>query len=63
MEKLRINEIPRGTFSTMILAFSGWPDAIESATLAVSHLVETLPAKKFADMNPEAFYDFTKVRP
>ena len=63
MEKLRINEIPTGTFSTMILAFSGWPDAIESATLAVSHLVETLPAKKFADMNPEAFYDFTKVRP
>ena len=63
MEKLRINEIPTGNFSTMILAFSGWPDAIESATLAVSHLVETLPAKKFADMNPEAFYDFTKVRP
>ena len=63
METLRVNEIPQGNYSTMIIAFSGWPDAIGSATLAVSHMVETLPAKKFADINPEVFYDFTKVRP
>ena len=45
------------------VAFAGWPDAGEAATRAVLHLVERLPAKKFAEIDPEEFYDFTVVRP
>jgi proteasome assembly chaperone (PAC2) family protein len=48
---------------TMIVAFAGWPDAAESATRAIRYLVRKLPAKKFAEIDPEEFYDFTTVRP
>ncbi len=48
---------------TMITAFAGWPDAAEAATRAVRYLVRKLPAKKFAEIDPEEFYDFTVTRP
>ena len=48
---------------TMIVAFAGWPDAAESATRALRYLVRKLPARKFAEIDPEEFYDFTVVRP
>jgi proteasome assembly chaperone (PAC2) family protein len=47
----------------MVVAFAGWPDAAEAATRAVRNLVRKLPAKKFAEIDPEEFYDFTVVRP
>jgi predicted ATP-grasp superfamily ATP-dependent carboligase len=47
----------------MIVAFAGWPDAAESATRAIRYLVRKLPTKKFAEIDPEEFYDFTTVRP
>jgi proteasome assembly chaperone (PAC2) family protein len=47
----------------MIVAFAGWPDAAESATKAVLYLAKKLSAKKFAEIDPEEFYDFTIVRP
>jgi len=47
----------------MVLAFAGWPDACAAATGAVRYLVETLSAKKFAEIDPENFFDFTVVRP
>ncbi len=48
---------------TMITAFAGWPDAAEAATRAVRYLVRKLPARKFAEIDPEEFYDFTVTRP
>ena len=48
---------------TMITAFAGWPDAAEAATRAIRYLVRKLPAKKFAEIDPEEFYDFTVTRP
>ena len=47
----------------MVLAFAGWPDAAESATGAVRHLVDRLGGTKFAEIDPEEFYVFTDVRP
>ena len=47
----------------MIVAFAGWPDAAEAATRAVRYLVRKLSAKKFAEIDPEEFYDFADVRP
>ena len=50
-------------FPIMITAFAGWPDAAEAATRAVRYLVRKLPAQKFAEIDPEEFYDFTVTRP
>jgi proteasome assembly chaperone (PAC2) family protein len=47
----------------MILAFSGWTDAGQSASLAVQHLTSTLGATTFAEIDPDEFYDFTATRP
>ena len=63
MDGLITHEKLERKLPTMILAFAGWPDAGEAATQAVRHLVESLPAKKFAAIDPEQFYDFTVVRP
>ena len=63
MDGLIEHETPEQNFPTMIVSFAGWPDAAEAATRAVRYLVRKLPAKKFAEIDPEEFYDFTVVRP
>lgn len=47
----------------MVVAFGGWPDAAEAATGAVKYLAAGLGATKFAEIDPEDFYNFTEVRP
>jgi len=47
----------------LVVAFEGWNDAGESATTAARHLIEHLDGHKFADILPEAFFDFTETRP
>jgi predicted ATP-grasp superfamily ATP-dependent carboligase len=47
----------------LVLAFSGWSDAGQSATTAVRFLAEQLGATKLASIDPEEFFDFTVVRP
>ena len=47
----------------MLLAFAGWADAADSATHALRYLVEQSGATKFAEVDPEEFYNFTRVRP
>ena len=63
MDNLIEHEQPNLKLPTMITAFAGWPDAAESATRAIRYLVRKLPAKKFAEIDPEEFYDFTVTRP
>ena len=63
MDGLIVHEEPAQKLPTMIVAFAGWPDAAEAATGAIRHLVDKLPANKFAEIDPEEFYDFTVVRP
>ena len=63
MDDLITHETLESKLPTMIVAFAGWPDAAESATRALRYLVRKLPAKKFAEIDPEEFYDFTLVRP
>ena len=63
MDGLIVSKMPEQKLPTMVVAFAGWPDAGESATGAVRYLVENLPAQKFAEIDPEEFYDFTVVRP
>jgi len=47
----------------LVAAFSGWNDAGEAASTAVSFLVESFGAEEIARIDPEEFYDFTEVRP
>ena len=47
----------------LIMAFSGWNDAAESATTAVRFLGTALQAEKFAEIDPEDFYHFGLSRP
>ena len=48
---------------TMVVAFGGWIDAGEAVTGAMRHLVRHLSASHLASIDPEEFFDFTKVRP
>ena len=63
MDGLIEHEIPQGRLPTMLVAFAGWPDAAEAATRAMRFLARKLRAVKFAEIDPEEFYDFTHVRP
>ena len=63
MEYLTTHEEPTVRPSYLITAFKGWPDAGEGASSAIRYLLRKLPARKFAEMDSEEFYDFTQVRP
>ena len=63
MDGLIEHEVPQSNLPTMLVAFAGWPDAAEAATRAMRFLVRKLRARKFAEIDPENFYDFTHVRP
>ena len=64
MDFLRVNDPPADLHDpVMLFAFAGWADASESATHALRYLVRHLQAVKFADVDPEEFYNFTRVRP
>jgi proteasome assembly chaperone (PAC2) family protein len=47
----------------LILAFSGWNDAAESATTAVRYLGQIWPSEPLATIDPEEFYHFGLSRP
>lgn len=47
----------------VVLAFEGWNDAGDAATLALGYLARTWEAERFASIDPEEFYDFTTTRP
>ena len=63
MDFLKHYEEPHLTAPVFLFAFAGWSDAAESATHALRYLVKRLEATKFAEIDPEEFYDFTQVRP
>ena len=47
----------------MIAAFKGWNDGAQGASLAASFLAREWGAERFAEIDPEEFYDFQAVRP
>ena len=64
MDPLKIHSTP-ATFRRpiMILAFTGWNDAAESATTAARYLTASFSGEKFAEIDPEEFYHFGLSRP
>ncbi|MBM3939444.1 MAG: PAC2 family protein [SAR202 cluster bacterium] len=63
MEFLKHFERPDVRNPVFMFAFAGWTDAAESATHALKYVVQQFGATKFAEVDPEEFYDFTQVRP
>ncbi|MBA3747217.1 MAG: PAC2 family protein [Solirubrobacterales bacterium] len=47
----------------IICAFSGWNDAGDAASAALTFIGESLNAERFARIDPEDFYDFQATRP
>ncbi len=47
----------------LVVAFEGWSDAGDAASLAARYLAETWAARRFATIDPEDFFDFTVTRP
>ena len=67
---MEIFTIPHLMRPTMIVAFSGWSDACEAATGALTHLLENLDQSEvpqeailIAEYDAEDFYDFQVNRP
>lgn len=48
---------------TLVIAFEGWNDAAEGATLAASEIVNQLGAVVLESVDPEEYYDFQFSRP
>jgi proteasome assembly chaperone (PAC2) family protein len=61
--ELRIDEQPSLERPVLVVAFRGWNDGGQGASLAAEHLVSTWHAERFADIDPEGFYDFQATRP
>ena len=47
----------------LVCAFTGWNDAGDAASSALSFLGNALGATRFAQIDPEEFYDFQSTRP
>jgi proteasome assembly chaperone (PAC2) family protein len=47
----------------LVAAFRGWNDGAQGASLAASFLARAWNANRFADIDPEEFFDFQAVRP
>jgi proteasome assembly chaperone (PAC2) family protein len=47
----------------LIAAFRGWNDGAQAASLAAGYLAKTWQAQRFADVDPENFFDFQATRP
>src|SRR6266571_5950526 len=63
-DPLMLFEEPSGLRQpVLILAFSGWNDAAESATTAARYLGQIWPSEPLASIDPEEFYHFGLSRP
>src|SRR5436190_4324602 len=62
-EELRIAHRPELTRPVLITAFRGWNDGGQGASLAGGYLAKTWSAARFAEIEPEGFFDFSSTRP
>jgi proteasome assembly chaperone (PAC2) family protein len=61
--ELRVQRRPDLTRPMLIAAFRGWNDGAQAASLAAGYLAKTWGAERFADVDPEDFFDFQAARP
>jgi predicted ATP-grasp superfamily ATP-dependent carboligase len=63
MAELRMLQQPTLVRPVLIAAFRGWNDGAQGASLAGGYLAKTWEAERFADIDPEGFFDFQATRP
>ena len=62
-DELRIDHRPELDRPILVAAFRGWNDGAQAASLAAGYLAKTWGAERFADVDPENFFDFQATRP
>jgi predicted ATP-grasp superfamily ATP-dependent carboligase len=62
-DELRIASRPKLERPILIAAFRGWNDGGQGASLATGYLAKLWEAKRFAEVEPENFFDFQATRP
>jgi proteasome assembly chaperone (PAC2) family protein len=62
-DELRIDQRPELTRPILVAAFRGWNDGAQAASLAAGYLAKTWAAERFAEVDPENFFDFQATRP
>jgi predicted ATP-grasp superfamily ATP-dependent carboligase len=62
-DELRFSSRPELRHPLMIVAFRGWNDGGQGASLAGGYLAKAWNAERFAELDPESFYDFQATRP
>jgi len=62
-DELRLERRPEVDRPVLISAFRGWNDGGQGASLAGGYLARAWDAEKFAEIDPEGFFDFQVTRP
>ena len=63
MAELQVARRPALERPVMIAAFRGWNDGGQGASLAAGYLAKRWNADRFAEIDPEGFFDFQATRP
>ncbi|HZQ63990.1 MAG TPA: PAC2 family protein [Gaiellaceae bacterium] len=63
MAELRVSRRPSVERPVLVAAFRGWNDGGQGASLAASYLAKVWDARRFAEIDPEGFFDFQATRP
>jgi proteasome assembly chaperone (PAC2) family protein len=63
MAELNVSRRPALERPGMVAAFRGWNDGGQGASLAAGYLAKTWGAIRFAEIEPEGFFDFQATRP
>src|ERR671924_411941 len=63
MEELLIASRPSLRRPVLIAAFRGWNDGGQGASLAGGYLARVWGGARFAEIDPESFFDFQATRP
>src|SRR5690242_19757995 len=62
-DELRVDRRPELKSPVLICSFRGWNDGGQGASLAGSFLARSWGAARFAEIDPEPFFDFQSTRP
>src|SRR5579862_3834396 len=63
MAELNVSFRPELRRPVLVAAFRGWNDGGQGASLAGGYLAKQWEATRFAEIDPEGFYDFQATRP
>src|SRR6478672_10426779 len=63
MSELIVSSLPELHSPVLVAAFRGWNDGGQGASLGAGFLAKQWEATRFAEIDPESFYDFQATRP